>query len=229
MGRVESRAWLVLVLACAILSGCGPNPNHLDSRLATELLTKALANRQIVADIDASHPMAGDLASPLPEDLPRPPSSVGGGGLDAHDYALLYCGVGAPSEGSANEVNDLLAREGYLIKRYRYDRTCGDYDPVYVFTQAGKTASASWKRSGGDTYIVSLGTGYRISDVRRIRFSAVQGAYYATLDYEATPILNKLGQALATDGDNELGTRAHTATMLLLADGWALAADGLVQ
>lgn len=205
-----------------VLSGCGTNPKHLDEHLATQLLTEALAKTQVTVAILASDPSAADLATPPPGYGVTADVNV-----DPNDPWVI--------KASASDENmNALAKAGYVLKRYQRvpgpsenPLLKGDVVATYVFTQTGKAASKTWKQEGPYGYTATLGTGYKISDVRNIRFAKRQGAYFATLDYDATPILSSLGRAMASAGDGNLAKHEHAATLLLMSDGWAVSDDGI--
>ena len=216
--------WALSVLACVALGSCGPNPRHLDEHLATQLLTRAIAYRQVTIVIAASDVVVGKDTSPRVGSRESSASEVAECNQAQETVRRLYVINGNGPLPLSYDALEALSRVG-LLKRDRSGNVC----PTYALTQAGKAASRTWEESkdGSDQYTATLGTGYDIGPVRNIRFSKHEGAYYATLDYDATPILNALGQALATAGDAELAKQTYTATMLLLNDGWGVLQDGM--
>ncbi len=205
---------------CAALFGCGSSPKHLDEGLANQLLANALGDAPILVAIHVSTPSAEDRAS-IPPDFGLATD------IDPNDPS-------APKRPRHNEAMAALTKTGYVFKRYRRvpgpsenPSLRGDVVAIYVLTHAGKAASKAWKHDGPYAYTAMVGKGYKVSYVRNIRFSRYQGAYYGTLDYDAAPFLNSLGRTLASANDAKLVTRTHTATMLLLDDGWAVSRDGL--
>ena len=205
---------------CAALFGCGSSPKHLDERLATQLLGNALGDTPIIVAIRVSTPSAEDRA--------RIPTNFGvATDIDPND-------PWAPKRPRHTETMAALAKTGYVFQRYRRvpgpsenPSLRGDVVAIYVLTHAGKAASRTWNHDGPFAYAAMVGKGYKVSYVRNIRFSRYQGTYYGTLDYDAAPILNSLGRTLASADDVKLATRTHTATMLLLDDGWAVSRDGI--
>lgn len=204
---------------CAALFGCASSPKHLDEGLAAQLLSTALVDTPILVAVVVSSPSAEDRTN-------IPPDFGVATDIDPNDPS-------APKRPRHDEAM-ALAKTGYVLKRYRQvpgpsenPSLRGDVVAIYILTHAGKTASRAWKRDGPFAYSAMAGKGYKVSYVRNIRFSKYQGAYYGTLDYDAAPNLNSLGRKLASADDVKLTTRTHTATMLLLDDGWAVSRDGL--
>jgi len=208
---MSARRILALIFAVtSLVSGCAPNPKHLDERLATQLLTKALADRQVTVEIEAKEPSRDDSVEPV-------------AGAGQNPMTMNY------DQGAENA---LLAK-GYVVKRFRRDSSCKSdaciavfgVPRTYVITAAGRSAQSHWQALADGDYSINLGTGYAVSNVRDIRFFTMQGAYYAVVDYDATPMLNAEGRDLARTGD--VGrVQGHRGVLLLMSDGWVISADG---
>ena len=206
-----------LSAAFVVLVSCGPNPKHLDERLATQLLTKALADRQVTVRIRAQQPSSKDRVTLANGDLPVNEDTEGDAQFDQ------------------DAENALLAR-GDVVKRFRRTFWPGNgsdlapkgyvtYQAAYIITPAGNGRKTQWHALGDDYYRIGIGTGYTVSDVRDIRFFAADGAYYAVFWYDAKPILSEQGRNLASQSD--LGRERHfLAKMLLMSDGWGVSDDG---
>lgn len=221
VGRGSLGLWALSALACVVLVACGPNPKHLDDRLATQLLTKALAEKQVTVRIRAQTPSSKDRAARIDGDLPVTE--------DPEDHVVAV---------NQDAESALLAR-GDVVKRFRLTFWPGNgsdlspkgyvtFQTAYVITPAGTRRKTQWHALDNDYYRIDVGTGYTVSNVRDIRFFAANGAYYAELYYDATPILNDEGRDLASKSG--LGrARYNVATLLLMGDGWGVSQDGAEQ